>query len=128
MTVVDHAYNANPGSMQAALEHLRDIKDAPRRIAVLGEMAELGPQASLFHAELAAVVERCAVDRVYVMGKLYADFWELLPVARRGRYTNSLDELKGALDDELVDRDVVLLKGSNSTGIHHIVAWMKACA
>lgn len=128
LTVVDHAYNANPGSMQAALEHLRDIKDAPRRVAVLGEMAELGPQAPLFHAELAAVVERCAVDRVYVMGKLYADFWELLPVARRGRYTNSLDELKGALDDELVDRDVVLLKGSNSTGIHHIVAWMKACA
>jgi UDP-N-acetylmuramoyl-tripeptide--D-alanyl-D-alanine ligase len=128
LAVVDHAYNANPGSMQAALEHLRDMKDATRRVAVLGEMAELGPQAPLFHADLAAVVERCAIDRVYVMGKLYSDFWERLPAARRGRYTNSLDELKLALHEELIDKDVVLLKGSNSTGIHQIVAWMKASA
>ncbi|APA86807.1 glutamate ligase [Paraburkholderia sprentiae WSM5005] len=128
LTVVDHAYNANPGSMQAALEHLRDMKHARRRVAVLGEMAELGPEALMLHADLAAVVERCAIDRVYVMGKLYTDFWKRLPAARRGRHTNSLDELKLALHEELVDEDVVLLKGSNSTGIHHIVAWMKACA
>ncbi|MGF6968876.1 UDP-N-acetylmuramoyl-tripeptide--D-alanyl-D-alanine ligase [Paraburkholderia sp. WC7.3g] len=128
LTVVDHAYNANPGSMQAALEHLRDMKPARRRVAVLGEMAELGPEAPMLHADLAAVVERCAIDRVYVMGDLYIDFWERLPAACRGRHTNSLDELKSALHEELVDEDLVLLKGSNSTGIHHIVAWMKACA
>ncbi|WP_233851065.1 Mur ligase family protein [Paraburkholderia sp. HD33-4] len=128
LTVVDHAYNANPGSMRAALEHLRDMKPARRRVAVLGEMAELGPDAPMLHSDLAAVVERCAIDRVYVMGKLYADFWERLPMACRGRHTNSLDELKSALHEELVDEDVVLLKGSNSTGMHHIVAWMKACA
>jgi UDP-N-acetylmuramoyl-tripeptide--D-alanyl-D-alanine ligase len=128
LTVVDHAYNANPGSMQAALEHLRDMKHARRRVAVLGEMAELGPDAPTLHADLAAVVERCAIDRVYVMGKLYTDFWQRLPPARRGRHTNSLDELKSALNEELADEDVVLLKGSNSTGIHHVVAWMKACA
>jgi UDP-N-acetylmuramoyl-tripeptide--D-alanyl-D-alanine ligase len=125
LTVVDHAYNANPGSMQAALEHLRDMTDAHRRVAVLGEMAELGPQAPQLHASLAPLVERCAIDRVYVTGELYASFWERLPASRRGRYTNSLEELKLALQEELVDRDVVLLKGSNSTGIHKIVAWMK---
>ena len=128
VTIVDHAYNANPGSMQAALEHLRDMKNAARRVAVLGEMAELGPQASLLHTNLAAVVERCGVDRVYVMGKLYTDFWERLPAARRGRYTDSLDELKLALQEELVDKDVVLLKGSNSTRLHEVVAWLRAGA
>ncbi|MCC8405629.1 UDP-N-acetylmuramoyl-tripeptide--D-alanyl-D-alanine ligase [Paraburkholderia sp. MMS20-SJTN17] len=128
LTVVDHAYNANPGSMRAALEHLRDMKSAGRRVAVLGEMAELGPEAPLRHTELAAVIERCAIDRVYVMGKLYTDFWERLPNACRGRHTHSLDELKSALHEELADEDVVLLKGSNSTGIHHIVTWMKASA
>ncbi|ADG16478.1 Mur ligase middle domain protein [Paraburkholderia atlantica] len=128
MTIIDHAYNANPGSMQAALEHLRDMKHARRRVAVLGEMAELGPEAPMLHADLAAVVERCGIDRVYVMGELYTGFWEQLPAARRGRHTNSLDELKSALSEELADEDVVLLKGSNSTGIHHIVAWMKVCA
>ncbi|MBC8731996.1 UDP-N-acetylmuramoyl-tripeptide--D-alanyl-D-alanine ligase [Paraburkholderia sp. UCT2] len=128
VTIVDHAYNANPGSMQAALEHLRDMKNAARRVAVLGEMAELGPQASLLHTDLAAVVERCGIDRVYVMGKLYTDFWERLPAARHGRYTNSLDELKLALQEELVDKDVVLLKGSNSTRLHEVVAWLRAGA
>ncbi|SIO72573.1 UDP-N-acetylmuramoyl-tripeptide--D-alanyl-D-alanine ligase [Burkholderia sp. GAS332] len=125
LTVVDHAYNANPGSMQAALEHLRDMRDVRRRVAVLGEMAELGPQAPQLHASLAPLVNRCEIDRVYVMGELYAGFWEQLPALRRGRYTKSLAELKLALQEELVDRDVVLLKGSNSTGIHQIVAWMK---
>jgi len=128
LTVVDHAYNANPGSMRAALEHLRDMKHARRRVAVLGEMAELGPEAPMLHADLAAVIESCAIDRVYVMGNLYTNFWERLPAARRGRFTNSLDELKSALHEELAAEDVVLLKGSNSTGIHEIVAWMKACA
>jgi UDP-N-acetylmuramyl pentapeptide synthase len=128
LTVVDHAYNANPGSMQAALEHLRDMKHARRRVAVLGEMAELGPEAPKLHADLAAVVESCAIDRVYVMGDLYTGFWERLPAARRARFSSSLDELKSALHEDLVDEDVVLLKGSNSTGIHEIVAWMKACA
>lgn len=128
LTVVDHAYNANPGSMRAALEHLRDMKDARRRVAVLGEMKELGPQEQLLHTRLAALVEGCAIDRVYVMGSLYADFWEGLPASRRGRFTKSLDELKRALHEDLVDQDVVLLKGSNSTGIHQVVAWMKETA
>ncbi|WP_246666214.1 Mur ligase family protein [Aquamicrobium sp. LC103] len=125
LTVIDHAYNANPGSMRAAIEHLGDKGDTRRRVAVLGEMAELGPGAQSLHTELAPLVESQAIDRVYVMGELYAGFWERLPPARRGRHASSLNELKSALREELADDDVVLLKGSNSTGIHRVVAWMK---
>lgn len=54
LTVVDDAYNANPGSMRAALDRLNDLQCRGRRIAVLGQMAELGPQAASYHTELAA--------------------------------------------------------------------------
>lgn len=125
LTIIDHSYNANPGSMRAALEHLGDKGNSRRRVAVLGEMAELGPQAQAFHTELAPLVESRGIDCVYVMGELYAGFWKELPPSRRGRYTKSLAELKSVLREELSADDLVLLKGSNSTGIHRIVAWMK---
>lgn len=120
--VIDQAYNANPGSMSAALLQLSQKESAPRRIAVLGEMAELGPQAAGYHESLAgqACVER--IDRFYVMGDLYAGFWEKIPSSRRGRFVRSLDELKGALGEELADGDVVLFKGSHSTRIHQLVS------
>lgn len=125
LTVIDDAYNANPGSMRAALERLGQEDAARRRVAVLGQMAELGPAAESYHNELAALVERRAIDRVYVTGELYAGFWKRLPASRRGRYADSVDDLKAILRDELADGDTVLFKGSNSTCIHQLVAWMR---
>ncbi|MFC5610349.1 UDP-N-acetylmuramoyl-tripeptide--D-alanyl-D-alanine ligase [Variovorax soli] len=125
ITVCDHAYNANPGSMKAALEHLRDIRTDSRRIAVLGEMRELGPNAEEFHTQLERVVADCGIDAIYAVGSLYTEFWQRLPAERRGHHASSLEELKIALQRGLADGDVVLFKGSNSTGIHRIVAWIK---
>lgn len=126
ITVIDDAYNANPGSMRAALERLSEGPCDGRRIAVLGQMAELGPQAASYHTELAALMDACRIDRVYAIGELYADFWEQLSPARKGTYAQSRRELRTVLDRELADGDAVLLKGSNSAQIHELVEWMKA--
>ncbi|MDX3927489.1 MAG: Mur ligase family protein [Shinella sp.] len=125
LTIIDDAYNANPGSMKAALHRLSQTAGTARRIAVLGQMAELGPQAESYHRELAALVADSPIDRVYVTGGLYSGFWSLLPASRRGYYASSPDEMKPILQNELADGDVVLFKGSNSTCIHRLVAWMK---
>lgn len=125
IAVIDDAYNANPGSMTVALEQLGASSAPGRKIAVLGEMAELGPQAKQFHSDLAALVSRLEIDRFFVTGRLYDEFWERLPTSRRGGFASSLDELWDRLHDGLEDGDTVLFKGSNSTGIHRIVARLK---
>ncbi|MEX4007614.1 UDP-N-acetylmuramoyl-tripeptide--D-alanyl-D-alanine ligase [Neoaquamicrobium sediminum] len=128
LTVVDDAYNANPGSMEAAFDQLNDYPGARRRVAVLGQMAELGPQSPMFHTQLAKLIEDRAIDRVYVTGELYQDFWRTLPRSRKGLYLGSLDAMKEVLEEQLADGDVVLVKGSNSTRMYEIVAWLKEMA
>ncbi len=122
--VVDDAYNANPGSMAAALERL-DKEVGKRRIAVLGEMAELGPKAASYHTQLAGMIGRSSIDKVYVMGDLYAEFWQELPGGRKGARAESLEALKGILSHDLAEGDVVLFKGSHSTRVHELVTWFK---
>lgn len=128
LIVIDDAYNANPGSMRAALERLNDHEGGGRKIAVLGEMAELGPGVSGYHTELATVLKESSIDRVYVIGNLYEDFWRALPASLRGKKVGSSDALKGVLRKELEDMDVVLFKGSNSAGVHEMVDWLKTNA
>ncbi|WP_244467880.1 UDP-N-acetylmuramoyl-tripeptide--D-alanyl-D-alanine ligase [Nitratireductor soli] len=128
LTVIDDAYNANPGSMEAAFDALGEYEGAGRRVAVLGQMAELGPQSRTYHTQLAKLIENSAIDRVYVTGQHYEEFWRVLPRSRKGLYLGSLDAMKEALEDQLADGDVVLVKGSNSTRMYDIVAWFKEMA
>jgi len=124
LTVIDDAYNANPGSMRAALARLGDHIGG-RRIAVLGEMAELGPGGAAYHTELAAFIQDRSIDEVYVTGDLYSDFWKALSPSSRGLYAESRQALKEILRERLVDGDTVLFKGSHSTGMHELVEWLK---
>ncbi|WP_338149516.1 Mur ligase family protein [Agrobacterium pusense] len=125
LTVIDDAYNANPGSMRAALLRLGDHQGGKRRIAVLGEMAELGPDAAAYHNELAGVVGGIPIDKVYVAGELYAGFWASISPSLHGRHVASRQALKEILREDLSDGDVVLFKGSHSTGMHELVTWLK---
>ncbi|MFK3777611.1 Mur ligase family protein [Agrobacterium sp. NPDC089420] len=128
LTVIDDAYNANPGSMRAALDRLNDHGGGGRRIAVLGEMAELGPGSAAYHTELAALLRASSIDRVYAVGDLYADFWSALSPPLRGAHVGSRQALKDILRERLEDGDVVLFKGSHSAGMHELVAWLKKSA
>lgn len=121
ISVIDEAYNATPGSMRAALSVLGAKEQAGRRIAVLGEMAELGPDAKRYHTELAALIAESGIDKVYVIGELYEGFWQALPQPLRGGRPSSLDQLMECLETDLSPGDCVLFKGSHSTGIHRIV-------
>jgi UDP-N-acetylmuramoyl-tripeptide--D-alanyl-D-alanine ligase len=121
IAVIDEAYNANPGSMRAALRLLGSKMSAPRRVAVLGEMAELGPESAIYHTELAPLFEENGIDRVHLVGSLYTDLWDALPADIRASRTGSLKELRQELQSDLADGDCVLFKGSHSTGIHKLI-------
>lgn len=114
LLLIDEAYNANPASMAAALNVLGAIPPdkASRRIAVLGDMLELGTQSDALHAALADIIEQDAIDLVYCAGPHMVALYETLPETRRGLWTETSDALEAPLLDALRPGDAVMIKGS----------------
>ncbi len=71
--VINDTYNANPESMKAGLATLKELGRGGRRVAVLGDMLELGPQSAAFHKDTGVVVAECAIDYLAVLGEFAAD-------------------------------------------------------
>ena len=117
ITLIDESYNANPVSMRATLEAL-GIRPKPadsRKIVVLTDMLELGPEEAALHASLALVIEAQDIDSVYLAGPLMKSLWNALPQTLRGGYAETADELTPALIEGLQGGDVIMVKGSNGS-------------
>jgi UDP-N-acetylmuramoyl-tripeptide--D-alanyl-D-alanine ligase len=112
--IIDETYNANPASMRAALSVLGEVPRAgyPRRIAVLGDMLELGNAAPQFHAGLASAVDSHDIDLVFCAGSLMAHLYERLPAEKRGGAARSSAELLPLLLEAVRGGDAVTIKGS----------------
>lgn len=126
IVLIDDAYNANPGSMEAAFAALGARRDGTRKLAVLGEMLELGPDAAAYHSALAPSIADHDIGSVYAVGGLYDGFWNALPAERRGGRAASPAELQDLLLRELRNGDLLLVKGSHGSGMHRLVDWLKA--
>jgi UDP-N-acetylmuramoyl-tripeptide--D-alanyl-D-alanine ligase len=112
--LIDESYNANPASMRAAIALLGETPVGPtgRRMAVLGDMLELGPQGAKLHAELAAALEAAKIDQVFCAGPLMHSLFEALPSTRRGGYAETAVEIESAVLGALGPGDAVMVKGS----------------
>jgi UDP-N-acetylmuramoyl-tripeptide--D-alanyl-D-alanine ligase len=117
IVIIDESYNANPVSMAATLTSLgaRTRPAGARKIAVLTDMLELGPEARDLHASLAPVIADLDIDRVYAAGPLMRCLWEALPERLKGAYAASAAELNEPLQQDLLSGDVVMIKGSNGS-------------
>jgi UDP-N-acetylmuramoyl-tripeptide--D-alanyl-D-alanine ligase len=122
--VIDESYNANPASMVAALALLGDAKG--RKIAVLGDMLEMGEGGIAHHAALASAVNANRVDLVFANGAQMKALWEALPPARRGAYAETSAVLMPQVLAALKSGDTVLVKGSNGAKMSVIVDALKA--
>ena len=121
INVIDESYNANPASVQAALAVLADWPGARRRIAVLGDMAELGDQAPALHRDLAPAIEAAGVDLVFTVGTAMAALDAVLAPPRRGGHRATAEEAAAAVAASVSAGDVILVKGSNATGMARVV-------
>jgi UDP-N-acetylmuramoyl-tripeptide--D-alanyl-D-alanine ligase len=121
--LIDESYNANPASMRAALALLgqADIGLRGRRIAVLGDMLELGDQRATLHANLAKDVVDNAVDLVFCSGPLMRSLWEALPTERRGGYAETSAALQGQVLEAVRAGDAIMVKGSLGSKMGPIV-------
>jgi UDP-N-acetylmuramoyl-tripeptide--D-alanyl-D-alanine ligase len=121
--LIDESYNANPASMRAALELLgrAPVGARGRRIAVLGEMLELGTQGVELHRGLLEPIIDNAVDLVFCAGPLYAGLWEALPSERRGGYADRSAAIENNLVRALREGDAIMVKGSLGSKMGPIV-------
>jgi UDP-N-acetylmuramoyl-tripeptide--D-alanyl-D-alanine ligase len=128
--VIDDSYNAGPVSMRAAFAVLGCAKPATggRRIAVLGDMLELGGEGETLHAGLAPDIVDNGIDQVFTAGPLMAALFEALPATVRGQHAGSADSLIQPLIGALRAGDVVLVKGSHGSAMHRVVAALRAFA
>ena len=114
IAIIDESYNANPASMRAALATLGLIprSEFKRRVAVLGDMLELGGLGPKLHQELAPAIADAGVDVVFACGDLMRELYEALPPSRRGAYAKTSTELEPLLTSGVGPGDVVMVKGS----------------
>ncbi|WP_323762283.1 UDP-N-acetylmuramoyl-tripeptide--D-alanyl-D-alanine ligase [Maricaulis sp.] len=123
-TLLDDAYNANPVSMAAAIAALGAAAPAQggRRIAVLGDMLELGPDENHLHAALAENLAAAGIDAVLTCGRRMKHLHDALPKQVRAGYAQDavggLEQVKSLVRSG----DVVLIKGSNGSGLHKIAS------
>ena len=123
--VIDESYNANPASMAAALA-LLGAATGGRRIAVLGDMLEMGDGAGAHHAGLAGPIAANRVDLVFACGAETKALWDVLPAKRRGAYAKTSALLAPQLMAALQPGDTVLVKGSNGARMAVIVDALRA--
>lgn len=126
--VLDDAYNANADSMVAALETLRDLPCSGRRVAVLGDMAELGPHTSLAHKEVGRRSVELGVQRLVAVGKWAHETGEAARSAGLSEVQEFPDVSAAAAELKrlLQPGDLVLLKASRATGLEKLGAVLKA--
>jgi UDP-N-acetylmuramoyl-tripeptide--D-alanyl-D-alanine ligase len=123
MTLIDESYNASPASMRAALAVLADTEpsDGGRRVAILGDMLELGPGSERFHRELAEPLLAAKVDSVFLVGEAMSALYSVLPKSMRGGLWQSAEGSISALFRFLESGDVVTVKGSRGVQLNRIV-------
>ena len=121
--LIDESYNANPVSVEAALALLGRAAIGPRgrRIAVLGDMLELGPRGRALHRSLVAAINANGIDLVFCCGPLMRALWQALPAGRRGGYAEDSAALEVQVLSAVCAGDAVMVKGSLGSRMGPIV-------
>lgn len=119
-TLIDESYNASPASMRAAIAVLGQAEGG-RRIAVLGDMLELGAESGRLHESLAEPLRQASVNHVFTVGADMRRLHDALPPAMRAGHAASSKEMVPVVEAALRPGDVVMVKGSLGSRMGEIV-------
>ena len=122
-TLIDESYNANPASMAAALNVLGQaaVGGRGRRIAVLGDMLELGSTSPALHRGLNEAIKANRIDLVYCCGSLMRNLWDALSTGKRGGYADNAAGLEAQVVPAIRAGDAIMVKGSLGSKMKTIV-------
>lgn len=122
-TIIDDAYNASPDSMKASLKILSDLKNDGRKVAVLSDMLELGPDSPSFHREVGHFLASTKVTDLYITGDLAKEYITAAKEAKpsiEAKHFASNHDLIAFLETFLHEGDAVLIKGSNGMKLSEV--------
>ncbi|MBL4692892.1 MAG: UDP-N-acetylmuramoyl-tripeptide--D-alanyl-D-alanine ligase [Magnetovibrio sp.] len=125
--LIDESYNASPAAMGAALAVLgaQPIGPLADRVAVLGDMKELGENAPQLHSDLREVLMSSKIDKVYLVGDMMQNLWNVLPKNMQGHHCATSKELSEIMTTFIKPGDVVMVKGSASSEMGRVVKKLK---
>jgi UDP-N-acetylmuramoyl-tripeptide--D-alanyl-D-alanine ligase len=128
MTVINDAYNANPESMRAALQFLagKPVPEGGRRIAVLGDMLELGPSAADLHRELGEFLKTLPIQAAFTFGPHMRHLAEAVGHERWALHFDSKEELIAEVQQSVRPGDVLLLKGSRGMAMEELIRHLES--
>ncbi len=123
ITIIDESYNANPASMRAAFKVFEMVKPKGegRRVAVLGDMLELGKHGPKMHMDLANPLLKVQADLVFCCGPLMEALFNVIPPDWQGGYKDNSHELASIVTEAVKPGDVILIKGSNGCKMSYIL-------
>ena len=124
-TIINESYNANPVSMHAALNNIKDLTtaDGGLKIAVLGEMKELGQQSDALHIALKDDILACKFDRIYLVGGTPLEaLYDALGDDSPSIFSATLEDIIDEIVSETTPHSVVFIKGSHSVGLENLIA------
>ncbi len=126
LKIINSAFNANIGSMSGDLKFLKTLEpSSEKRVAVLGDIAELGQNAASIHLQLIEPILASEADRVLLGGENMKHVWDAIKGKVNGEWFPSYEEVNAAIDDWLKDGDTVLVKSSHSTHFDEVVTYLK---
>lgn len=123
ITLIDESYNANPTSMRAAISAA--ALRPGRKLALLGDMYELGADELELHRALADPLVEAGFNRIFMAGECMRLLMGALPQPMRAGWSSKPQNLLTKLKGELLDGDIVLIKGSNASGVGKVAAQLK---
>ncbi|PHS78499.1 MAG: UDP-N-acetylmuramoylalanyl-D-glutamyl-2, 6-diaminopimelate--D-alanyl-D-alanine ligase [Rhodospirillaceae bacterium] len=126
--LIDESYNASPAAVGAALAVLgaQPVASSSRRIAVLGDMLELGEDTPQIHRDLGEVLISSGVDTVYLAGEAMQHLWDALPKKMQGHHCQTSKQLADVVKAKIRPGDVVMVKGSAGSKMDVVVKKLRA--
>ena len=117
---IDESYNANPLSMISAINNMNHYNRNKKyqKLALLGDMLELGRKSKKFHKELSIALNKSDIDKIFVYGKHIKGTFDNLSVNKKGKVFKNLNEAHNHFGKILRNNDLLMVKGSNATGLN----------
>ncbi len=124
--LVDESYNSNPLSLKSAIENFDKIKiKNSKKYLILGDMLELGKDSIKQHKLIAKIINKTSIDRVYVIGKNIKETFKGLNLGKKGKIINNKSSIINLIHSTINNNDYLMIKGSNSTGLHELITNLK---
>ncbi len=124
--LIDETYNSNPLSLQMAIENFDKIKSKnSKKYMILGDMLELGKHSIKLHKIMSKIVNKTKIDKVYVIGKYIKETFKGLKTSKKAKVLKNNFEIINLINKNLDNNDYLMIKGSNSTGLHKLTKILK---